>query len=108
MQEPKKRGRPAKAGETPKKRPGIMKAALAFAEAASPEEPLTWRKLYELLCEKFPEHAQSMRNTAKRFENWAEYYYKVRIHKNAKGFWLRRDYRGDFQKAPAPAKRRKR
>ncbi len=81
-----------------RKRPGILMAALEFTEKASSKDPMTKDKLYELLLAKFPDYPnpESMKSTARRFEGWAPYYYKLHLHKSPKGFWVTKDYKGPF------------
>lgn len=83
-----------------KKRPGICKMALVLTEKASEKKPMTKERLFELLKEKFPDHEkpESMESTAKRFVYWAPYYYRLQVHKSPKGFWITRDYEGEFQR----------
>jgi hypothetical protein len=103
--------KPPKAAPAPKgrSRPGVCKTALELCEAASKKRPMTADRLYELLRQKFPdrENPGGMKSTADRFKYWAPYYYRVELHESPAGFWITRDYQGDYQRVQSSRKRKK-
>lgn len=100
-----KKGRPKKEKPEPdakKGRPGICRACLEFMEAASEREPITVKQIWEKLIERFPDRDRSsLKSTADRAPYWADDFYKVRVHKNPRGYWITRNYQGPFKRIPS-------
>ncbi len=82
-----------------RKRPGVCDFVMRVLERASEKKPLTKEQVFEKLKDKFPHrNHDSMKNTVKRLKNWIPYYFDAKIHQNEGGFWLTRDYVGEYRR----------
>lgn len=92
---------PAAKPQAPLTRPGICMAAMEFMRAASERRPVSKAQIWEHLKARFPQRdPKSLKSTAWRAPYWSEYEYDVRVHKNAKGYWLSTTYEGPIKRLP--------
>ncbi len=96
----------AKQAAHSRKRPGVCDYVMRVLERASEKKPLTKEQVFEKLKAKFPNRLEEgMRNTVKRLKNWIPFYFDAVVHQNAGGFWLTRDYEGEFRRIKSSSKK---
>ena len=76
-------------GKRGKRGVGVCSTILDCVKAASAKHPVTVEDVLEVLIEKFPERdPNKMRRTVAGFPSWIESYYKVKLHRQGKTYWI--------------------
>lgn len=77
----------------------VCRTVLSLLEGGSERHPVTLDFVLQRMAKKFPgrDH-KGLESTVKRAPYWAPQLFDVTMHKSAKGYWLTRDYQGEFKR----------